>query len=111
MKKCTEEEISYYLHNIKRQSHGDYRSLIVTISNGSYGMPSSVVIEVEGSPTKGMAIVRLGCGCSLSDDNLADSGGYNVWILQAGDKMRRLPYFSVNSKLIMQYIQNVVKNA
>ena len=106
MKNTTEEEISVYLKQKKGQGGGEARPLVVSVCNGNYGRPSSAIVEVQGSPTKGMAIVRIGSG-SLDDERLIESGGYTVWILECGSKMRRLPDRGETSKKIVRYVQGI----
>ncbi len=101
----TEIEISKYLKEKKGQGGGEHRPLIVSISNGNYGRPSSAIVEVEGSPTKGMAILRLGA-VSLDDERLIETGGYEVWILERGMKMKKLPSLGPASKKIVKYVQD-----
>jgi hypothetical protein len=102
-----EQEISKYLTEKRKRGGPVARPLVVTICNGNYGCPSSVILEVEGSPTKGMAIVRLGECSHLHNKHLIDSGFYTVWILDDDDKMRKLPYRGATSKKIVKYVQEI----
>jgi len=87
----TDSEISTYLQKQRRLfvHDGPERELYVTYGTGYYGHSSTAMIEVEGSPIKGLAIV---VATAPFEDVAADE--CEVWVLQTGNRMRHLPHRS-----------------
>lgn len=87
----TETEIAEYLQALCGKPAGVDRPLVISIGLGCYGEPSSAIIEVEGSPPKGMAIVRS--ESPLTDDRHVarpDAVVWQVWVLGIGQKLQKL---------------------
>ena len=94
----TEAEISAYL---ERQLYGCPtidRPLYVAFGRGHYEEISSAVIEVEGSPTRGMAVIRGRCPLLDCDEREAE-----VWVLRGGNKMRHLRNGSNEAVALLAY--------
>jgi hypothetical protein len=84
-----EQEISVLLQERGRPGATEPdKPVIVTFCNGAYGKPTVAVIEVEGSPNKGMAIIRWEVGDASTS---YQPSGQSVWLLENRAGMRKLP--------------------
>ncbi len=96
----TELEISEYLQKQRGpfEHDGPKRELHVAFGTGYYGDRSTAMIEVEGSPIKGLAVV-------VAQGPLGDVGTWNcdIWVQRPGNKMRHLPHRSREAVAIAEW--------
>ena len=59
------------------------RLAVITVSISHSGHPSSVMVEVEGTPNKGMLIARFGASFPNRHNN---SDVLNIWVLKGDAK-------------------------
>lgn len=64
-------------------AEGHDRKLISSICCGYYGKPSSVIIEVEGSPVRGRALIQ-----SMADFNNSPSQLFRITIQQSNGRFK-----------------------
>ena len=106
MKPTTPEEIkaSLFMQKSWGRSYNDDRRLLVTLTDGDYGSPTSALIEVEGSPPKGLAVLRAETG-SLDNPPYRMVDG---WVLQSRGEMLKLRRNSLMLQALIGIAQTVV---
>lgn len=107
MKTDPEEEHAAQERSISKQlqEHAGHpsaaRKLYVAAGLGYYGRSSTALVEVEGSPIKGLAIIK-GNGV-LSECKPHD---VEVWTLRRKGAMKRLQIGSSSAARILRYVQS-----
>lgn len=72
----TYEEVSVFLMKKSGFCEKKPRGLVFSVCKGYYGTPSSVLIEVVGSPVRGRCLVF---GCRISHGNLNQRYEVSIW--------------------------------
>jgi hypothetical protein len=103
--KIENDSVATYLQAVTNLPKTIDRPLWVSFGLGDYGSqktPSCAVIEVQGSPPKGMALVMFG-------EFGPDPEACIVWVRIAGRRMKRLASLSPRFNEIIALVADAIK--
>lgn len=102
----SDAEISEFLQRQCGQFTRDHSRLVVTLSTAARGYPATALIEVEGTPPRGMAIVRISIG---NFSNAMPVGSATVWVMKSPTQLRKLPD-GENARAIVKLCEREAKS-